>query len=221
MTINQAYQEFGQIVNRNLTNNKSNVDKARFILLYNNFRTKYVEWMLEKRNEDRLRYVAPLLMMDTSLVKGAMKSDHEDFTLPEDFFDHSNLSVYVTTACGAQRLKTFEVKNDDVEELYHDVNYEPSLGYEETFYHLSNNSVSIYVKDFTIESAKLDYYRKPTDVDIEGYIRLDGTPSPNVHPELQDQSVRRILTGMAKAFAANTNDPTKYQVEKDQLFSIV
>ena len=221
MTGEEAYTEFLQLVNRNNTNNNINVDKARFALTYNSFRTKYLEWILDKKNEDVIRYISPLLVLDKKLVSVSAKPTHVDFSLPEDYFDHSNLQVFANGPCGRTKLKTWEVKSDNTEELYHDAFNEPSVEYEETYYFFSAKGVAISRKDFDISEVLLSYYRNPVKFDIEGYIHPDGSPSTTVNPELHDKAVRRILVGMSMEFSANNNDKGNYQLNKDRLFGAV
>lgn len=135
MTSQEVFLEVTQMVNRNITNNNASLDRLRFVLLYNSIETRYVEWVLEKRNEDYLRYVSLLLKQGKELSLESETDMYQAYKLPDDFFDHSNLRAYAKSACGAVKLRTHEVKNDDIEELYHDVNHEPSVEYEDTFYH--------------------------------------------------------------------------------------
>lgn len=221
MKINDSYIEFLQLVNRNATNNNANVDKARFILLYNRTQDKFVEWVLEKRSDDTIRYISDLLVPDLELTDRTPRTTHDDFRLPADFFDHSNLSVYVNSECGLTKIKTWEAKGENHEELYHDVNNEPTAEWEETYYTFASGNVAVYKKGFDIAKAFLSYYRSPRRVDIEGYTNLEGVQSQNIDPELPDKAVRRILTAMAKEFSANNGDTADYQINKDRLFSII
>ena len=68
MTIEQAYLTFLQEVNRNSTEDNIDVDKSRFVLIFNKIQSKYVEWVLEKRNEDELRDIQKLLILDKPLL---------------------------------------------------------------------------------------------------------------------------------------------------------
>jgi len=221
MKIEDAYVEFLQLVNRNNTNNNINVDKPRFILTYNSTQTKYIEWILEKKNDDTIRYISPLLVMDKLLVSAGTRPTHTDYTLPKDYFDHSNLQVFAKGDCGKTKLKTWEVKSDNTEELYHDKYNEPSVDWEETFYTFTSKGITVFKKDFEITEVLLSYYREPKQVDIVGYVHTDGAASTTEGPELQDKAVRRILLAMAKQFSANNNDSAAYQLNKDRLFSII
>lgn len=222
MKIDHAYLQFINLVNRNLTNNNVNVDKARFVLLYNDISKRYVEWILEKRNEDVIRYIAPLLTLNKKLAKVGETISHDSYKLPTDFFDLSNVQVYASKgSCINQRLHTFEVKGEDIEELLADENNKPSFGFRETFYLLSGGSISVYKSDFDISKVTTSYYRYPREVDIEGYYKEDGKASKNIDPDLDDKVVGRILLAMSKEFSAINGDAQKYQLDKDRLFTEV
>lgn len=222
MTIEQAYLQFVNQVNRNLTNNNINVDKPRFILLYNDIRNRYIEWVLEKRNEDAIRYIAPLLKPNVKLNKIGTKHTYDDFTIPEDYFDLANLHIHGSNGnCKDIEIKAREVKVEDVEEKYQDEFQKPNLAWRETFYHTADNKILIYKKDFDIQEAFLSYYRYPIKVDIEGYTHLDGTASQNVNPELDDKVVGRILVAMSKEFSAINEDSQGYQIDNNRLFTSI
>lgn len=221
MEINQAYIQFLSLVNRNLTNNKINVDKARFILLFNEVSPRFVEWVLEKRNEDVIRDVSILLIPDKVLTSVGSNNSSESYQLPEDFFDFSNLEVFASKGnCKNRKLLVFEIKSDDSEELLSDANNSPSFEFEETFYFLATGNVKIFKKEFDIDRVKITYYRYPKKVDIDGYIHIeDGSASQTIHPEFSDKVTNKILLAMAKQFAVNNSDSGKYALDKDTLFS--
>lgn len=221
MTIQEAYIQFLNLVNRNATNNRTSVDKTRFIMLFNDIQNRYVVWNLEKRNEDSIRNVQALLVKNTPLALIENKDNYSRFTLPENYFEFANLSAKAKTdCCEADDMLLYEVKSEDVEEKLVDTNHQPSFEYRETFYHLGDNSIVVYKKDFTIEAVKLTYYRYPVQVDIEGIVRPDQTISGNVDPEFDDKVLGIILLAMAKEFAAINSEAAEYQLSKDRLFTI-
>ena len=220
MTINEAYITFLQLVNRNLTNDNISVDKPRFILLFNRISKAYVEWILEKSNEDDLRDIQKLLVLDMPLIKNSDKENHSDFKLPEDYLNLSNIQVYSSKeSCKNKKIQVFEVKNQDVEELISDEFNKPSFAFRESFYTIASDNASIYKTDFSIDKVLLSYYRYPLEVDIEGYINLEGKSSTNIDPELDDKIVNKILLACSKDYNLNNSDFSKYQFEKDRLFN--
>ena len=222
MTSEELYIEFIDLVEENATNNNLDASKELFVSLYNSTSLQYLEWILEKRNEDAIRYVSPLLILKEKLQLESSKPTHDNYKLPEDFFDFSNLDVYAKTdCCDEDRLKTFEIKEDDELEIYYDKFNEPSFPYRETFYTLSNNNVAVFKKGFYISKVNLSYYRYPRQIDIEGYIRTDGTNSQNINPDLDDKVTKRILIATAKVFSANKGDSQGYQINSDRLFKSI
>jgi hypothetical protein len=221
MTIGETYIRFLQLVNRNATNNKINVDKVRFVLLFNDIQNRFVRWKLDKRNEDEIREIQRLLVQESPLVLNQSRDTHNSYSLPENYFDFANVWAKAKNdCCDPRRIHLFEVKSEDVEEKLTDVNTQPSFEFNESFYYFSNDSILIYKKDFEIDKVYLTYYRYPTQIDIEGYIPLDGTTPQNIDPEFDDKVVNQILVAMAKEFSAINADTAGYQLDKDRLFTI-
>lgn len=219
MTIEEVYLRFTQLVNRNATNNNISVDKPRFIFLFNDMQCRFLEWNLEKRNEDSIRYVTHLITKDEKLNIDSKKEYYNSYKLPENYFDFSNLKVFANKGeCKKKRLKTFEIKNENLEELWFDKNNEPSFKYRETFYHTTDSNILVYKKGFDIDKTYLTYFRYPRKVDIEGYVNLQGQNTSNVDPEYDDKAINLILLGMSKEFSAIVGDSNQYQMSKDRLF---
>lgn len=221
MKIETAYLKFVDLVGENSTNNNTAVDASRFIFLFNTSQNKFVEWVLNKRNEDKIRYISNLLV-ESELQYDSKTEVAHFFQKPEDFFDHSNLIVYASTkTCPTRKLdKVFEIKSDDVEEMLADEYNKPSFEFSETFYHYTGKGLKIYTNsEFSIDKAKLTYYRYPVQVNISGYINEFNQNSQTVHPEFDDKVVDRILQVMAKDFSSNNQDTTAYQMNLAQVFS--
>lgn len=220
MKIEEAYIRFVDIVNRNLTNNNVNVDKIRFIFLFNSASIKYLSWILEKRNEDDIRQIAPFLVLDSGLSVLEKQTQFDKFSLPKDYFDLANVSVFATKGnCINQKLFTFEAKSENTEELLSDENNKPSFEYRETFYLTASKSLIIYKDNFDIESAVLAYYRYPKKVDIDGYFKEDGKGSISVDPEFDDRAIEKILLIMAKDFTATNGDANGFQINSARIAS--
>jgi len=220
VTINQAYITFLQLANRNLTNDNISVDKPRFVLLFNRIQNAFVEWLLEKSNQDDVRDIQKLLVLDKTLIKNRTVDNHVDFKLPEDYFNFSNLKIYASKDnCKDIKISSFEIKNQDVEELLSDEFNKPSFEFRETFYTVSSDNISIYLDDFTIDKSKLSYYRYPQQINMSGYIDIEGNASVDIDPEFDDKVVNKILLACSKDYASNNSDSAKYQLDKDRLFN--
>lgn len=220
MNIETAYLKFVEKVNKNYTNDNISVDRGRFIAIYNEESNNFVEWLLEKRNEDEIRDIQLLLVNDKSLVLKGKTLNHQDFTLPSDYFNFSNIQALASTdVCKNKNILLHEIKSENREELLFDDNNKPSFKARESFYMFSNNTVNIYTDDFDISKVYLTYYRYPKQVDIQGYVRDDNTASVNIDPEFDDKIVNRILTACSKAFNINNDNLQRTQFDKDRLHS--
>ena len=220
MKIEEVYVRFVDIVNRNMTNNNVNVDKIRFLFLFNSASIKYLSWILEKRNEDDIRQIAPFLVHDSVLSIEDRQAQFDRYVLPKDYFDLSNVSVFATKGnCINQKLFTFEVKSENTEEVLSDENNKPSFEYRETFYLTASKNLIVYKDDFKIETVSLTYYRYPKKVDIEGYFKEDSTASVSIDPEFDDRAIEKILLIMAKDFTAINGDVNGFQINTSRISS--
>lgn len=221
MNIGIAYLHYLDLVNRNATNNNLNVDKARFVQDFNLEQLRYLDWILNKKNEDAIRTIAPLLEVNKALELEASHNNLCEYSLPKNYRDLASLHVEATDGkCKSARFLTFEAKTENVEELLFDIHNKPSFKYRETFYITSNKKVKIYKEDFEFTKVLLSYYRLPNLVDIEGYINpISQLPSTDIDPEFDDATVVKILTAMAKQFASSNGDTQGYQTNKDTLYS--
>lgn len=218
MTISLAYLKFLEKVNANFTNDTVSADKSRFILLFNEVQIRYLEWLLEKRNEDSIRYAQEMVERYQNTVQ-TNTIQYATTPLPEDYFDLVTARSFVRTDECADYIELFEVKQEHTDLYYRDAFNSPSFKYRESFFTISNNKIRVYKKDFEVEKVELHYYRYPKDVDISGYLKIDQTHSTDIDPEWDDKSVYRILNGCAFQFNINNNNLGKVQFDKDRIFS--
>ena len=138
MTIQETYVRFLQMVNRNATNNNVNVDLYRFVKGFNDLQNRYVEYVLDKRNDDSIREIQLLLVVEQPLPPIGSTSSTVTFSLPADFFDFSNISAVASSGCcEKERMLVYEIKSEDAEEVYNDKYSEPSFDWRATFGYLS------------------------------------------------------------------------------------
>lgn len=214
ITTSQAYDRFIIKVNENITTDKVSCDKGRFVVLFNNSQNRLIEYFLDKKFEDDIRYIQKIRVDDKVLSSSNKHFDHQEFTLPKDYFDFSNLYVRATKGqCEKQKIDCFEIKDDDRNNILRDTNQSPSFKYRETPFSISSDQIIVYTLDeFTIDSALLSYYRYPTQI---GLINPENPESGfNLNnPEFDDKFVGRVIDLCASEFLLNTDDQ-KFQVEK-------
>lgn len=218
MTIQESYIQFLNLVNRNSTNNNVNVDQARFIMMFRDVQLRYLDWLLDNRQDDTTREAASFLVYKQPLVVKSNETSHKSFELPSNFFKFANLHVEALKGQCKSELETIETKIDDLEVVMADDLSRPSFDFRETRYFLSeNDTVTVLKTDFDITKTSLTYYRTPARVDMEGYLDINGNSSVDVHPEWSDDEVNKILLAMSKEFAGINSDTNQYQLSKDRL----
>ena len=216
MFIEDVYLRFKEKVNKNFTNDNFSADKARFVEIYNESQNKYVEWVLEKRNEDDIRDIQKLLVHDKDLGIGKKRLNYYSYSFPDDFFSWSTIRAFADKGrCKNQSLYLFEIKAENRDEMLHDEHNKPSFKYRETFYTIGEDEVKIYADDFKISKSYLTYYRYPKRIAMKG----DRNKSVNINPEFDDKVVDRILTICVKDFSTNNENLHRYQVDKDKTLS--
>ena len=222
MNIVDCYLRALQKAEENMTNGGIKLDKARFVQLFNDEQNRLVRYILDKKNEEDIRYIQKLVVYSKELSK---KSDKENpdsslFSIPDDFFAFSNVSgVFSEGECTVTDFNMWEVKNENLHELLADEFNAPSFDFRETFYTIGEDSIRVYKKGFSVDSVFMTYYRYPKSVDIEGYIKSDNTNSSNIDPELDDKLIGIILNMIEKQFALNESEYGRYQLDSNNVSS--
>jgi len=220
MDIKEVYLRFKQKINKNYTNDEVASSKSRFVYIFNEVQNNYLEWMLDNKSVDDREYIQKFLTLDKALDSSDNLLNHSDFKLPENYFFHSNLQVEASSGGCTDFLHVHQIKQENLNEYFHDNFNEPSFLYRETFYTIGEDSINIYKKGFNISNAYLTYYRYPRQVDIERYLGEEGLQSSsNINPEWDDKSVNRILTAAAALFNQNNEDFQHLQFDKSRIFN--
>lgn len=222
MKIIDCYLRALQKAEENATNGGIKLDKARFVQLFNDEQDRLVRYILQKKNEDEIRYIQKLVVYSKELAKNKDFDNPESslFTMPDDLFAFSNISgVFSRGECTASDFNIWEVKNENIHEILNDEFNSPSYDYRDTVYTIGNEGIRVYKKDFNVDKIFLTYYRYPKSVDIEGYVKSDSTASTTIDPELDDKLVEIILNMIEKQFALNESELGRYQVDSNNVIS--
>ena len=103
-------------------------------------------------------------------------------------------------------------KHGDLQYCLNNVHYRPSFEYQETFYFLSSDEISIFTDGtFTPKQIYISYMRYPEYIDKVGYIRFDGTPSINNNCELETYLEDELLDLTVQNLAMYTENQSAVQ----------
>ena len=138
--------------------------------------------------------------------------------LPEDYYHYSNLKVKISDCI---HLYSFLVENSNINSYLSNDSTRPDNDWEQSLITFKDNKLYLYTES-AIESATLDYYKKPAKVDLKTqYKHLDGSPTQDVDLEFEDSSAYEIIDLATLLLAGNINDPNRIQSQSNlvQTFS--
>lgn len=196
------------------------MDRARFIQMFNSEQIRLVRSFLDLRNDNRIKHIQRLMVYSRELERKSSfdKPKSVSFSFPDDYLEFVNVDgIFTKGECEVTDFAMWETKNEDIQELIADEFNKPNFEYRETFYTIGEDSVRVYVSDFDVKSLNMTYYRYPKNVDIEGYIKYDGTQSTSIDPELDDRLVEQILNMVEKQFGLNESEYTRYSLDADNV----
>lgn len=209
------YIKFLNKVNKGNTQGDIAVDKDRFVLIFNEVKNRWVEQTLKVKDSILIDSLWEIVKTK-DLYDGMEKKDYVEFYIPEDFYE------LILAECNAEknnckkRLFLREVKNQDKNNLRFNTNYKPDFEFDWSFVSLQNETIRVYADKFKVKDVTIEYYQVIPDLDIEGYVHLDGTPSSNIPIPLSEQYVDQIINLAAEEFERNFQNPNDLQLAKDR-----
>lgn len=215
MNSNQAYESFIIKTNKNAQTDNMSVDKGRFVKLFNEASNKFVEWVLEKKNEDDIRYLQPILK--TKIEKSSViKPNYQLFKLPTNFFDLGDVSGKASSECCKDVVyELFEIKVDNSEVIINNELIQPSSEYREAPYYLQSKNIKIFTDNFKVNSVEITYYKYPQYIEL---INEDNPESEFKNSEevleFDDKVLDRIIS---IAVADNSQNTGSQKVQLDKM----
>lgn len=165
---------------------KSKVDTKKE-LGFEAFRSRYEDLQdlvvqYEEVSPTKTTEILPSYQIDLKLLSN-------NYYLPVDIIalanrgECTNREIYVTRI----------VKHSDLTTLMRNTHYNPNFLYQESLAVISNSKLIVYSDDFEITKILFSYLRYPRQIDIEGYIHLDGTQSVTQNCELGEDLEDELL----------------------------
>lgn len=219
MTSKEVYKRLLLKVNKNDTNTNVKINKGDFVLIFNEQARSWLSETIEADSKNSKKNdIGLLLIYDVPLIKVSDYKDYSSFSLPDDFFDYqSSYSIASKGVCKGRKLLNWDFKAKNKNVLDQDMNRKPSFEYEETLINVSSGQFLVFADGFSIDEQFITYYKQPADIDIEGYFKLDGTPSQNIDPLLYDGYVDEIINKCAVEIIGNYEDIEHYQIAQQRV----
>ena len=194
MTSIEAYNRFLLKINKVDTNTEIAILTSFFVLLYNSERLRWLSDKIKQKSTDsNINYISELLVSDYELNFNEKKDIYTTFNLLDDFFLYVSSISYASNDVCERMLFNYLIDLKNRNSYYEDEFKSLSFDWEETFVELSNNNLLVFTKDFFLVKVNLDYYRKPSEIDIDGYINSEGNESTNINLDLSDIWVNEII----------------------------
>lgn len=196
MTSHDAYITFLNLANKLNSSDNVNIDIGRFVLLYNKNAKVWLDNMVRKaKSTQKIDEIQQLVKENVEITVSSTHSDHIDFKLPNDWFEHiGGYALCSRGTCSGRVINSDQVKNENKRLILFDENWRPDFDFEWLPITVGEDKIQVYFKDFTVNKFYIDYYRYPRDIDIAGYIKIDNvTPSSDIDPDLDDIYVNQII----------------------------
>ena len=209
------YIKFLLKVNKGNSQGNIAIDKDRFVLIFNEVKNRWVETHLKQKDSILIDSIWEIVKT-AELTDGVQFEDYTQYEIPFDFYEL--ILAYAEAQRDECRKQLFlrEVKNQDKNTLRFNVNYKPDFDFEWSFCSLQGGYIRVYRDNFTVNKLKIEYYKVINNIDIEGYIHLDGTPSTNIGIDLSEQYVDQIINLAVEEFERNYQNPQNLQIAKDR-----
>jgi len=208
MTTQTAFDKFQIKVNNNSETGKIAVDRGRFVLLFNEAQNRLIEYILDKKSEDDIRYIEAILVQQYKLTLFKSDKEYQDYNLPENYFDFSSLHATADKGkCIDKKMTLFEIKDDDSSLILEDEYNNPSFLAREAPFNIASNKIKIY-KDETFQYNKvfLNYYRYPVQIKLINEADPESEFIKDLNPEFDDKFVDRIISVASGNFELNNSD---------------
>lgn len=214
MTVEQTYEKFIIKINKNAQTDGVHCDRGRFVEMYNESQIKHLEFLLEQRFHDEIRYAEKFLKNDEQLNVETGGPTMQYAPLPPDFFDLvSAKGIAKTDYCENANIDLYEVKSEDINLVLQDEFNKPSFDYREAPFNITTGNINAYKEGFTYNKILLSYYRYPQQIRLIDEDDPESFFNESFQPEWDEKSNNRIIDLVASRFFLNNDDP-KFEAAK-------
>lgn len=170
----------------------------------------------KKRYQDLQFLVVPYKQLALTEQNDALNSytTVDITTLTPEFFLPVDMYVLANKGkCEDRKLKVIDVvKHGDLQLKLDSPHWKPSFEYQETLVTFSENKLFVYTDgSHDITSLYLSYLRYPKNVDVSGYVHLDGSTSTDVDCELPKSMEDELVDLTVQELAMNTENQSAVQ----------
>lgn len=209
------YIKFLLKINKGDTQFNITCDKARYVLLINECKNRWVEKHIKSKDSVLIESLQEIVET-VDYNSGIDKDSYIEYNLKDDFYESiSAQSNAVKNGC-KKKLFSREVKNQNKNFFEFDENLKPDFNFEWTFHIIQSNKLKVYKTDFTITKTTFSYYKVLPQFDVIGYTKIDGTPSANVPLPLSEQYFDQITNLAAEEYMRDFENVGGLQIAQNR-----
>lgn len=207
MTVRDSIILLNQKLNRNNTNQNTNIDTPRATNLLNEAQNQVAVYVIRnERNSDNLDIVNALLRTK-SINRTKKENLTQYFKVPENFIRIESVEgIGRKNGCEA-KLRAIPVKTRNKSIYNTNKNYKSNWFFRDTFYTIAEESIK-FEADFDITKLNVEYYREPRRISVAGWQQADGTTSQDVEWEFGDSFIHKVIDAAARNFLQLNNTNT-------------
>jgi hypothetical protein len=140
----------------------------------------------------------------------------ETNAIPANYLHFVRVSAKAKSECCPERnfVSVYQAEEANVDVLLADKFKQPSFEWAETFCTILGDKIRIYTDGkFDVIDAKLMYYRKPVDIQIQGCVNIStgSTNASNVQCELKNDICEILVDETAAILAGDVENLNQYQ----------
>lgn len=170
-----------------------------------------------KKRTDDLK----VLINPEPITLSVMKKDGYYLTqnMPSDYFHHvRTICIAKTFKCAKKELFVYLQEESNLNILLKNEYVNPSFEWGETIGTIVGNKLKIFTQDkFDVIKVYLTYIKRPRQIDIPGYIKLDGQPSTRIDPELPDDIIEMCIDETTRILSGDMQNQFSNQISQQNL----
>lgn len=221
VTSEQLYEEV-KLATGDISTDLS-LGRAMFVLLYNREALKWLSEKIELTKRDSRINEAQHWLVNDQLVKYVSKSNESvNYALPDDFLSFVSSTSLAQNGKCTRKLINHLSKPLNKDLIFFDALEQPSFEWEESICVISNDSLTVYYKDYNILKTHLSYYKTIEEIDLEGYSKISNIASTTINPTYNRQIANEITERVVKKINEIYKNQLGYQlaantVQADQI----
>lgn len=211
--VEEAYLKYKQKIEKNVTNDGISSSRGSFVLQFNEAQNKWLEFHLQQRGVDDVRYIENFLVLDKKIPYSSKLYDHYNFLLPKDYLDLADARALASNkVCNNVEISLFEIRTENLNSILQDEFNKPSFKWREAPMTINSNTASVYTDGFSVEQLLLNYYRYPKQIALQNPLDPESKFDENQNIEWDTKSLDRIISLSAGEFDMNNLDQ-RFQIQ--------